>query len=855
MKKLFNFFFIVLAFEMELSAINIYVATGGSNTGSGSLQNPFQTIQFALDQATPGDMIFIMGGTYHERLLWSQSGTSGNYITLTNYNSDVVILNGYMATNDAQNAMLDISNMSYIAIENLLITENYRNDAEGIYFSGSGNNITIKGCELYNIGWSSNPQANANSSNNAHAMVFVGTEPSAIRNLLIENNNIHNCITGWSEALTLVGNVDGFQILNNRVNEITNIGIDLAGFWSWTGAPVDVNFARNGLVKGNIVSNCVSNYATSAGIYTDGAISITIENNVVFGNGMGIEVGMENNYEVYGMIVRNNIVYHNLGAGLYFGAYAKSGMVKNSTISGNVFYNNDLGFTMGDWTGEIVMQKNKDCKITNNIIYPRDAVNKKAIIMGARSTTNLLVDYNLYWRESGDMANLHDVGSGNTYSLDVHKIEANPLFVNYGLFDFHIQSSSPAINAGDPDYISSPGETDMDGDLRIFNQILDIGADEMDNGQGTIPTAPSALIANAVSPNQIDLSWNDNSTNEDNFIVERSPDGTTAWEQIALLNPNITLHSDMGLEPATDYYYRVKAINTDGSSNYSNISFATTQEQVSGNWVTLSNDDFETGWGIWNDGGADAARYTGTTNAHSGTGCLGIQDNTTTSVITTNNIDLSNATILKIDFWFYAVSMEINEDFWLQVSTDGGNNFTTIQMWSLGPDFNNKTDYSQSITLDWLDFTANTKIRFRCDASADNDDVFIDDVVISAFINQGTQTPSNAPDNLIATALSENQINLSRIDHSTFSQNQKAYLGEASHQPKADWVIFPNPVSNFVYIDNVPDNSLISIYNLLGKLILETTKQQINIEDLVEGTYLIKISDGHRTKVFEILKQ
>ena len=87
---------------------------------------------------------------------------------------------------------------------------------------------------------------------------------------------------------------------------------------------------------------------------------------------------------------------------------------------------------------------------------------------------------------------------------------------------------------------------------------------------------PSNLTATALSSSQINLSWNDNSTNEGEFVIERdtsaafpAPVKMTAWS-------DSTTFSDLALSPNTTYYYRVKAKNATDSSGYSNTASATT---------------------------------------------------------------------------------------------------------------------------------------------------------------------------------------------------------------------------------------------------------------------------------------
>jgi len=89
----------------------------------------------------------------------------------------------------------------------------------------------------------------------------------------------------------------------------------------------------------------------------------------------------------------------------------------------------------------------------------------------------------------------------------------------------------------------------------------------------SVPNAPSGLTATAISTTQINLAWADNSTNETNFIVERSLTSSFSSITSFTLPANQTALSDTGLGAGT-YYYRVKATNENGSSAYSNTATA-----------------------------------------------------------------------------------------------------------------------------------------------------------------------------------------------------------------------------------------------------------------------------------------
>ena len=44
--------------------------------------------------------------------------------------------------------------------------------------------------------------------------------------------------------------------------------------------------------------------------------------------------------------------------------------------------------------------------------------------------------------------------------------------------DVHLSAASPCVDAGDPAYVPLPGETDFDGQARVFGPAIDMGADE-----------------------------------------------------------------------------------------------------------------------------------------------------------------------------------------------------------------------------------------------------------------------------------------------------------------------------------------------------------------------------------------
>jgi len=181
---------------------------------------------------------------------------------------------------------------------------------------------------------------------------------------------------------------------------------------------------------------------------------------------------------------------------------------------------------------------------------------------------------------------------------------------------------------------------------------------------------------------------------------------------------------------AGTYTVSLTATNGCGSDGETKTAYITVSAPA---WTTITSDNFETNFGSYTDGGTDCLRYTGTTHSHQGAASIDIQDNTTTSLFsTTTGRNVSGYTVMEVDFWFKMVSLEAGEDFWLQYSSNGGTSWQTVATYvRTTGQYNNNTFYHSVISMSsgTYNFSTNAKLRFRCDASGNDDDVYIDEVV------------------------------------------------------------------------------------------------------------------------------
>lgn len=414
--------------------------------------NTAADVSNAISRATAGQTIYLRQGiyTFSSGLTIGCQGTENSYITIAGYPSETAIFSG-SAINFSGSA-------KYINFEHFIISDlSDLHWGSAVRVSGGASYINLHSLEIYNI--NCRPIVGEDTSG-CNPLVIYGDTSTPITNITVDNCLIHDCDTGWSEALTLNGNVENCLITNCTIKDITNIGIDFAGNYEWTGTVGDPNNqTRFCTVENCLVMNCQSPYATSAGLYSDGARDNTFRYNVIYNCQCGIELGSEQP----GSVSENFHIHNNLiidsGRCIGVGSYLSTGAPNRNAY----IYNNT--FVCGDNNKEnygLYVERTENVNFYNNIVYGTN--NTTLFSNGYNSSVNL---GNNCWYN----------GSGSKPSADKTGVYADPLFVNnlltiYG--DYQVNSGSPCINKGAN---VDAGATDMNGDIRII-AIIDIGAFE-----------------------------------------------------------------------------------------------------------------------------------------------------------------------------------------------------------------------------------------------------------------------------------------------------------------------------------------------------------------------------------------
>jgi hypothetical protein len=108
------------------------------------------------------------------------------------------------------------------------------------------------------------------------------------------------------------------------------------------------------------------------------------------------------------------------------------------------------------------------------------------------------------------------------------------------------------------------------------------GSEENFTTSSIPPAAPSNLVANATNPATVSITWTDNSNNETGFEIQRQHTTLSTWVTVTTVGPNVTSFNHTGLSE-TWPGYQVKAINTSGSSVFSNTALAPAKLRIINN--------------------------------------------------------------------------------------------------------------------------------------------------------------------------------------------------------------------------------------------------------------------------------
>ncbi|MDZ7303603.1 MAG: fibronectin type III domain-containing protein [candidate division KSB1 bacterium] len=335
-----------------------------------------------------------------------------------------------------------------------------------------------------------------------------------------------------------------------------------------------------------------------------------------------------------------------------------------------------------------------------------------------------------------------------------------------------------------------------------------------------LPAAPSNLTATPVSNTQINLAWTDNANNETGFKIERKTGTAGTYAEIATVGANVTSYSSTGLTANTKYFYRVRAYNANGNSNYSNEANATTLLKAPSNLVAtaVSSSQINLSWtdNTTNESGFKIERKTGASGTYAEIATVG-----------SNVTNYSNTGLAAGTEYFYRVRAYTATNVSAYSNEDSA---TTLSNLPAAPSNLTATPVSNTqIDLTWTD-NANNETGFKIERKTGAAGTYAEIATVGqnvtsysntglsgntkyfyrvrAYNGFGNSNYSNeasattflkAPSNLVATAVSSSQINLSWTDNTT---NETGFRIERKTGPAGTYVEIATVGANVTNFSN-----------------------------------------------------
>lgn len=600
-KKIELIFFLFFT-SIVYSQNDYYVSsTNGSNSNDGlSESSPFLTINKGISEVSEGGTVYVMNGTYQNAGYGSvdpstntnmnnphvatinKSGSEGAYITIRNLEGhepkiefdgrggivisdymNYIIIEGFEVEGPAANISYDlaIADREYKVLaasdENDNITYNHT------YFSGKGiwggykahNNIIIRNNKVYNCTGS-------------------GIRFNDSDHITIENNEVYNCTWWTSSASSAIVYAETIAEDGDNTTDVKMIMRGNLVYNNWNRIPFYVTQLPDNS------GNTNPDYGTAD------------YNNIL--DGQGLYVTRSDDSYIGTFLFENNVCVNNGKNGINFdNSLGASAIYQNNTL----FYNGvheiiqDISVANGNpghrgqKVGGIKANKIVNATVVNNIVVTRDnefsALQLNNVSGTRTAVNNIFLNGTVAYPGNQEPANLINI---NPEFISAPS-EVNGA-INIDETNFKLSESSPAIDAGNPNY--SP-ITDFDGVPRPANITDAISYSSFENSTDGWTQFGASI---EITP--------DESVTGNNSLF-------TSNRQYDYSSPRLFLDGLLTVDNTYTFYVNVKlATGVSGTSNitikntlngddtYTNL-YDSPLQVSSENWTQLSGDFTYTG--------------------------------------------------------------------------------------------------------------------------------------------------------------------------------------------------------------------------------------------------------------------
>ncbi|MCX6718051.1 MAG: right-handed parallel beta-helix repeat-containing protein, partial [Candidatus Staskawiczbacteria bacterium] len=462
---LFCAVFLFLGLAGQAFAATYYVAKTGSDSADGSSGSPWLTIQHAADTAVAGDTVNVLEGTYSEKITFKHSGTAGYPIIFQTDQTNPAIIDGTGVSFDVYGSLVGINNASYFTLSGFKIQNSM---ATGIDIV-DGTHDQLLNLDISNSGgvFPATAQITADVSGPDKPPAFS----------VISGCKVHDSPTG---GIAIWGVSNGYWLIEN--NEVYNN----AGYANWDGVQVEATgyTTHHIIIKNNLIHDNATWGGTEGGSdnldLTGGRLNhhYLVEGNYIYGSAGSFKLHSGRSSFYAPGVSSFHIARFNRLTGIGYDCYNFPNpiVLYNNTFvdalqfvhfSGNggpaIDTMGDSTYTGGD-TGRMNWKNNIFFQETSN--YANALFTQPADATLSVTYASVRMQHNLY-RFSHNAITWGSVYS--SWAIDATKFaafqasgapdypdtgsiltttDASQNFVGYATKDYHLTSTSPAIDAG-----------------------------------------------------------------------------------------------------------------------------------------------------------------------------------------------------------------------------------------------------------------------------------------------------------------------------------------------------------------------------------------------------------------------
>lgn len=434
--------------EITGASSYFYVSPSGNDANPGTQDEPFRTVQYALNQAEPGTTVYLRAGVYNEWIAFPRSGEAGQPIRLAGYPGETAVLDGHGLE---WRYGISLATYDHLRIENLTIRDYIRQSLRGPAIGGSGGNddIVLRNLDVSLVG---------------SVVKLQAADPAISHDVLIENVTGYDYDSGGIDVGP-AGSIDGLTIRNVTLTGQTG-GNDTAvdGIAVENGQNVTIEDTRVTGHPGDGVDLKADHVVVRRVVATD----ISRNGIKLWGTDVLIETSVAMNTGLTAWVVANNAQ-----------VTARNNLFGNGTTGGYGY-----SIAIGEESGASGITL-----VAENNLFLCDNGNGGAMMLLGEGTV-FQGDRNLYYAPDRPATVVRFVGwpefsaekmMNGTWSsavgADANALYGDPLLVDPANDDFHLQAGSPAI-----DHAPSGPAVDLDGNTRPYGSGFDLGPYEWQGG-------------------------------------------------------------------------------------------------------------------------------------------------------------------------------------------------------------------------------------------------------------------------------------------------------------------------------------------------------------------------------------